>query len=135
MNDRYNAGLKRRVEVLGDGHSKRLASATQTDDFLAPMFEHVTEFAWGGPWSRDGLPTKLRCVATVAMLVALNRQHELEIHVRGALRNGVTRRELQELLLHTAAYCGWPASMEAFRTAKRVIDEAEAQGAAPATPT
>ncbi len=126
MNDRHKAGLKRRVEVLGEGHSNRLSNSTQSSEFLAPMFEHVTEFAWGGPWSRDGLPTKTRCIATVAMLVALNRQHELEIHVRGALRNGVTHRELQELLLHTAAYCGWPASMEAFRTAKRVIDEAEA---------
>lgn len=132
MNDRYKAGLKRRVEVLGEGHSNRLSNSTQSSEFLAPMFEHVTEFAWGGPWSRDGLPTKTRCIATVAMLVALNRQHELEIHVRGALRNGVTHRELQELLLHTAAYCGWPASMEAFRTAKRVIDEAEAQSGKPA---
>lgn len=131
MNDRYKAGLKRRVEVLGEGHSNRLSNSTQSSEFLAPMFEHVTEFAWGGPWSRDGLPTKTRCIATVAMLVALNRQHELEIHVRGALRNGVTHRELQELLLHTAAYCGWPASMEAFRTAKRVIDEAEAQSGKP----
>ncbi len=132
MNDRYKAGLKRRVEVLGEGHSNRLSNSTRSSEFLAPMFEHVTEFAWGGPWSRDGLPTKTRCIATVAMLVALNRQHELEIHVRGALRNGVTHRELQELLLHTAAYCGWPASMEAFRTAKRVIDEAEAQSGKPA---
>ena len=127
MNERYKAGLRRRIEVLGEGHSNRLSTTSQSSEFLAPMFEHVTEFAWGGPWSRDGLPTKTRCIATVAMLVALNRQHELEIHIRGALRNGVTHSELQELLLHTAAYCGWPASMEAFRTAKRVIDETESQ--------
>jgi 4-carboxymuconolactone decarboxylase len=123
MENRYDRGLARRREVLGEGHTNRLTATTEKDPFLGPMFDLVTEFAWGGTWAREGLSTKHRCMVTVAMLVALNRPEELEVHIRGALRNQLTQDELREMLLHAATYCGWPAAIGAFRIAKRVIDE------------
>jgi 4-carboxymuconolactone decarboxylase len=117
----YAAGLAMRRQVLGDAHVDRsLDSAT---DFSRPIQEFVTEHAWGAVWTRDGLPLKTRSLLNLVMLTALNRPHEFGVHVRGALRNGVTVTEIQEALLQTAVYIGAPAALEAFRIAERVITE------------
>ena len=86
------------------------------------MQEHITAKAWGDVWQRPGLELKTRSMITVAMLIAMGKQHELKGHVRGALNNGVTPAELQEVLLHAAVYCGVPLAVEAFRTAAEVVD-------------
>ncbi|WP_327080550.1 carboxymuconolactone decarboxylase family protein [Polaromonas sp. CG_9.5] len=96
-----------------------LAGAT---DFTRPIQEHITAKAWGDVWQRPGLDLKTRSLITVAMLTALGKQHELKGHVRGALNNGATPAELQEVLLHAAVYCGVPTAVEAFRTAAEVVD-------------
>ena len=115
------AGLKTRRQVLGDAYvDNSLAKAT---DFTAPLQELVTKHAWGNTWQRDGLDLKTRSIVTVSMLVGLGKMHELKIHVRGALNNGVTPAELQEIFLHASVYCGFPAALDAFRTAAEVIDK------------
>lgn len=88
---------------------------------LQPIQEHITRAAWGDVWQRSGLDLKTRSLITVAMLTALGKQNELKGHVRGALNNGVTVAELQEVLLHATIYCGVPAAVEAFRTANEVV--------------
>lgn len=119
-------GLATRRAVLGDAYvDAALAKATP---FSAPLQELVTRHAWGNTWQRDGIDLRTRSIVTVAMLVALGRMHELKVHVRGALNNGVTVTELQEILLHASVYCGFPAAVDAFRAAGEVID-AEAPGA------
>ena len=118
----FAKGLARRVEVLGETHVQR--SLDSIDEFNKPIQKFVTEAAWGGVWGRDGLDAKSRSMITVAMLTALGRQHELAVHVRGALNNGVTARELQEILLQSAIYAGAPAALEAFRTAGTVLKDA-----------
>jgi 4-carboxymuconolactone decarboxylase len=95
----------------------------QADDFSMPMQELVTEYCWGAVWSRPGLDRGTRSLLNLVMLTALNRRHELEIHVRGALTNGVTPQEIQEALLQAAIYCGVPAAMDAVRTAEAVLRE------------
>ena len=117
---RYEAGVKVRSEVLGSAHVERsLANAT---DFMRPMQELVTEYCWGMIWSRPGLGRRERSLINLGMLAALNRSHELAVHVRGAVNNG-TPEEIQEALLQAATYCGVPAGMEAFRVANRVLEE------------
>ena len=117
----YERGLQARREVLGDAHvEKSLAQATE---FTRPIQELVTEYCWGEVWTRDGLERKTRSMINLAMLTALNRSHELAVHVRGALNNGVTETEIQEVLLQTAIYVGVPAALESFRVAERVIGE------------
>jgi 4-carboxymuconolactone decarboxylase len=117
----YERGLKVRREVLGDAYvDDALASA---DEFTQPLQEYVTAHAWGACWARDGLEKKTRSMLNLAMLTALNRGHELKNHVRGALNNGVTKKEIQEILLHAAVYCGAPAAMESFRIAKETFKE------------
>ena len=91
-------------------------------DFTRPIQEHITSKAWGDVWQRPGLDLKTRSLITVAMLTALGKQHELKAHLRGALNNGATPAELQEVLLHAAVYCGVPTAVEAFRTAAEVVD-------------
>jgi 4-carboxymuconolactone decarboxylase len=86
--------------------------------------ELVTCHAWGNTWQRQNIDLRTRSIVTVSMLVALGRMHELKIHVRGALNNGVTQEELQEIFLHASVYCGFPAAVDAFRTAAEVIDAA-----------
>jgi 4-carboxymuconolactone decarboxylase len=86
------------------------------------MQELVTRHAWGNTWQRGGIDLKTRSIATVSMLIALGRQHELKTHVRGALNNGVTVEELQEIFLHASVYCGFPAAIDAMRAASEVID-------------
>ena len=123
MNDpkRYEEGLRVRSEVLGADHVERsLANAT---DFMRPMQEFVTEYCWGAIWSRPGLGRRERSLLNLGMLAALNRSHELGVHVRGAVNNGCTVEEIQETLLQAATYCGVPAGMEAFRVANKVLEE------------
>jgi 4-carboxymuconolactone decarboxylase len=121
MNDdeRRERGMKIRREVLGDEHVDRAESATSplTKDFQDLM----TRYAWGEIWSRPGLDRRTRSCITVAMTVALNRPEELALHLRGALRNGVTVDELREVLLQTAVYCGVPAAHMAFRVAEEIL--------------
>jgi 4-carboxymuconolactone decarboxylase len=117
----YEQGLQVRREVLGDAHVER--SLAQVSDFSRPIQEFVTEYCWGEVWSRDGLPRATRSLINIAMLTALNRSHELGVHVRGAINNGVTEQEIQEVLLQTAIYAGVPASLESFRIAEGVLKE------------
>ncbi|MGY2485652.1 carboxymuconolactone decarboxylase family protein [Cupriavidus sp. CP313] len=119
----FEAGLGVRTEVLGPEHVKRAldAAAQQGDTSLQQL---VTEFAWGTVWTRDGLDRKQRSLATVSMLIALNRPQELAGHLRGALANGVTPQELRELMVHSAVYCGFPAALDASRKLTEVLDAA-----------
>jgi 4-carboxymuconolactone decarboxylase len=118
--DRFEQGLAIRREVLGADYVDRsIASAT---DFGRPIQELVTEYCWGRVWSRPGLERRTRSLLNLAMLTAVNHQHELGLHVRGALRNGCTVTEIRETLLQAAVYCGVPAAVDAFRTAQAVID-------------
>jgi 4-carboxymuconolactone decarboxylase len=114
------AGLATRRTVLGDAYVQ--AALDQATEFSAPLQELVTRHAWGNTWQRKGIDLKTRSIVTVSMLVALGRMHELKIHVRGALNNGVTKEELQEIFLHASVYCGFPAAVDAFRTAIEVVD-------------
>ena len=127
VSDMFNAGLALRKEVLGDAHVERSVNAAN-NDFDWPLQEMVTEIGWGAIWSRPGLTKKQRSLLNIGMLTALNRPHELEVHVRGALRNGLTKVEIREALLQTAAYCGFPACIDSFRVARKVIAEEEGQG-------
>jgi len=117
--ERRERGMKIRRDVLGDDHVDRAqASSTPlTRDFQ----DLITRYAWGEIWSRPGLDRRTRSCITVAMTVALNRPEELALHLRGALRNGVTVDELREVLLQTAVYCGIPAANAAFRVAEDVL--------------
>jgi 4-carboxymuconolactone decarboxylase len=128
MASRLEEGLAVRREVLGREHVDR--ALVEASEFARPMQELVTEYCWGAVWSRPGLDRKTRSLLNLAMLTALNRRHELELHVRGALTNGATVSEIQEVLLQAAVYCGVPAAMDAFRAAEKVIAE---QSAAPET--
>ena len=122
--EKFEAGLALRREVLGNDYVDRaLANA---DAFSQPLQELVTEFAWGTVWQRPGLERRERSLMTVVMLIALNRPHELRLHLRGALNNGLTRDELREALLHAAVYCGMPAAVDAFRAAREVFAELDA---------
>jgi 4-carboxymuconolactone decarboxylase len=116
---RLEVGLQTRREVLGAEHVDR--SLAQATDFARPLQELVTEYCWGAVWSRPGLDRKVRSLLNIAMLTALGRQHELEVHVRGAITNGVSVAEIQEALLQAAIYCGVPAAMEATRTAEATL--------------
>jgi 4-carboxymuconolactone decarboxylase len=121
----FDKGLTTRTQVMGEDFvNKALGGAT---DFTQPMQEHITAKAWGDVWQRPGLELKTRSMITVAMLIAMGKQHELKGHVRGALNNGVTPAELQEILLHAAVYCGVPSAVEAFRTAAEVVDGPQRQ--------
>jgi 4-carboxymuconolactone decarboxylase len=114
-------GMRTRREVLGDEHVDRAIESTT--EFTADFQDLITRYAWGEIWSRPGLDRRMRSVITIAALVALGREHELEMHVRAALRNGVTAEELKEVLLQCAVYCGVPAANGAFAIAQRVLDE------------
>ncbi len=116
----YDKGLATRKQVMGEDFVAR-AFAGMTD-FTAPIQQHITQAAWGDVWQRPGLDLKTRSLLTVGLLTALGKQHELKGHVRGALNNGATVAELQEVLLHAAVYCGVPAAVEAFRSAAEVVD-------------
>jgi len=114
-------GMKTRREVLGDEHVDR--AVAQTTEFTSDFQDFITRYAWGEIWSRPGLDRRTRSMITITALVALGRDHELEMHVRAALRNGVSAEELREVLLHCAVYCGVPAANSAFAIAQRVLAE------------
>jgi 4-carboxymuconolactone decarboxylase len=117
----FDKGLKVRREVLGAEHvDKSLATATA---FNRPMQDYVTQYCWGDVWNRPGLTRRERSMLNLAMLTALNRPHEIKLHVVGALNNGLTPADISEVLLQTAVYCGVPAAIDAFRTAKEVFAE------------
>ncbi|HYY46527.1 MAG TPA: 4-carboxymuconolactone decarboxylase [Candidatus Angelobacter sp.] len=125
MNDdeRRRRGMKARREVLGDDYVDR---ATKNATELTREFQDlITRYAWGEIWTRPGLDRKTRSCITVAMTVALNRPDELALHLRGALRNGVTVDELREVLLQTAIYCGVPAAHTAFKVAEEVLGDVQ----------
>jgi 4-carboxymuconolactone decarboxylase len=117
--DRYEAGMKMRREVLGDAHVD--ASLAKRDGFSNDFQDLITRYAWGEIWSRPGLPRTTRSLLTITMLVALNRDEELRMHLRAALKNGVTQDEIREALLQSAIYCGVPAANSAFRIAQEVF--------------
>lgn len=119
--DLYDQGLKTRREVLGADYVD--AAIAGADDFNRPMQEMVTQYAWGDIWNRPGLDRRSRSLLNLAMLTALNRPHELKLHVRGAITNGLTKDEIREVFLQAAIYCGMPAAIDAFRTAKEVFKE------------
>lgn len=120
QDEQYHRGLATRRQVMGDAFVDRALGSITT--FTQPIQDHISRAAWGDVWQREGLDRKTRSLITVAMLTALGKQHELRGHVRGALNNGATPAEIQEVLLHAAVYCGIPASVEAFRTAAEVVD-------------
>lgn len=123
--EKFDDGLKVRKEVLGEEYVEK--ALANVDDFNRPMQELVTEYCWGTIWTRDGLPRKTRSLLNLAMLTALNRPHEVKAHVRGALNNDCTRDEIMETLLQAAVYCGVPAGIDSFRTAKAVFAEIDGQ--------
>ena len=123
---RYEEGLRVRSEVLGAAHVQR--SLDSASEFSRPIQELVTEYCWGAVWARPGLARRDRSLINLGMLTALGRSHELAVHVRGAVANGCTKREIQEALLQAAIYCGVPAGMEAFRVVESVIEELEREG-------
>ena len=116
------AGLATRRAVLGDEYVQ--GAIDRVTALTAPLQDLVTRHAWGNTWQRDGIDLRTRSIVTVSMRVALGRMHELKIHVRGALNNGVTPQELQEIFLHASVYCGFPAAVDAFRTAAEVVEAA-----------
>ena len=126
-NGRYEEGLRVRSEVLGAAHVQR--SLERASEFSRPIQELVTEYCWGASWSRGGLARRDRSLINLGMLTALNRSHELGVHVRGAITNGCTITEIQEVILQTAAYCGAPAALESIRVAERVLAELNESGA------
>lgn len=120
-NERFQKGMATRRAVLGaDYVDKAIASA---DEFNRPMQELVTEYCWNDIWNRPGLDRRTRSVINLAMLTALNRPHELKLHVVGALNNGLTKAEISEIFLQTAIYCGVPAAIDSFRAAREVFKE------------
>jgi len=117
MRDRlFEQGLKLRRQVLGAQYVER--QLKNADELTMPMQELATKVAWGMVWTRPGLPRKVRSMLNIAMLVALGKAEELELHLPGAIKNGVTKKEIGEILLHSAIYCGFPAALGGFRTAR-----------------
>ena len=122
---RYQDGLSVRREVLGNAHVDR--ALEQANDFNRDFQDLITRYAWGEIWSRPGLPKHTRSVLTLGLMVALNRMDEFRMHVRAAVRNGVTRAEIKEVLLQVAVYCGVPAANSAFHAAAAVFAEMDAE--------
>jgi 4-carboxymuconolactone decarboxylase len=123
----FDRGLAIRKDVLGKEFVEK--SFESADDFNMPMQELTTEYCWGHVWGREGLPRKTRSMLNIAMLSALNRNHELRMHLKGALVNGVTKDEIKEVLLQVAIYCGIPAGVDSFRTAREVFAQIDAEKA------
>jgi 4-carboxymuconolactone decarboxylase len=117
--DLFDRGLKLRREVLGAEYVDKAMAGT--DEFSQEFVELLNTYCWNDVWNRPGLPRKMRSVLNLGMLVALNKEHELKLHIRGALNNGLTKDEIKEILLQTAIYCGVPAAVVAFRAAKEVF--------------
>jgi len=124
--DVFDRGLEIRKKVLGAEFVERSFAAA--DAFNRPMQELVTEYCWGAVWGREELPHKTRSMLNIAMLSCLNRPHELKLHVKGALKNGVTRDEIREILMQVAIYAGVPAGVDSFRIAREAFTEVDASG-------
>lgn len=120
----FDQGLSTRREVLGTEYVD--AALKNATDFNIDMQEMVTQYCWGDVWNRPGLDRKTRSLLNLAMLTALNRPHELKLHVRGALNNGLTKDEVKEVFLQAAIYCGVPAAIDSFRVASEVFKELDA---------
>ena len=120
---RYEAGLKTRREVLGADYVDKVIAAQ--DEFNRPLQELLNTYCWNDVWNRPGLPRKTRSMLNLAMLSALNKPHELKLHLNGALNNGLTKGDIQEVFLQVAIYCGVPAAVESFRIAREVFKERE----------
>ncbi|MDN0075176.1 4-carboxymuconolactone decarboxylase [Crenobacter sp. SG2303] len=118
---RYDQGLTVRRAVLGDAHVDH--TLTKRNDFNGEFQEFITRYAWGEIWTRDGLPRHTRSLITIAMLIALNREAELRMHLRAAFNNGVTRDEIKEVLMQSGIYCGLPAANAAFHLAEEVFEQ------------
>lgn len=119
----FERGLEIRRSVLGADYVDNAIKSA--DDFSMPLQELVTEYCWGAVWGREELSKKTRSMINLAMISALNRPHELKVHVKGALQNGVTKEEIREIFLQVAIYCGVPAAVDSFRIARQVFAEAE----------
>lgn len=119
--ERFDKGLAVRRDVLGADYVDR--SIANADDFTRPMQELVTEYCWGEIWTQPELERKTRSLINIAMISALNRPHELQLHVRGSLRNGCSKEEIRAVLLQVAIYCGVPAAIDGFRIASAVLKE------------
>jgi 4-carboxymuconolactone decarboxylase len=117
----FEKGLAIRKSVLGAEYVEKSIAAA--DDFNRPLQELTTEYCWGWCWGRDGLDKKTRSIINLAMISALNRPHELKMHVKGAIANGLTKDEIREVLLQVAIYCGIPAGVDSFRIAKEALTE------------
>jgi 4-carboxymuconolactone decarboxylase len=126
-NDTFERGLAIRKDVLGKEFVEKSFAAA--DDFNRPMQELVTEYCWGAVWGREELSRKTRSMLNLAMISCLNRPHELKMHVKGALRNGVSRDEIREVFLQVAIYAGVPAGVDSFRIAREAFAEIDAQKA------
>ena len=125
--ERYDRGLEIRKAVLGAEYVEK--SLKSADDFNRPMQELSTEYCWGAVWGREGLTRKERSLVNLAMISALNRPNELKIHVQGAIRNGLTKEQIREVLMQVAIYCGVPAGMDSFRIAKEALAAMDEQKA------
>lgn len=125
--DVFDRGLAIRKDVLGKEFVEN--SLATADAFNMPMQELTTEYCWGAVWGREGLPRKTRSMLNLAMISALNRPHELKMHVKGALRNGVSKDEIREVFLQVAIYCGIPAGVDSFRIAREAFTEIDAKSA------
>lgn len=121
MDQQFEDGLRMRKQVMGDAFVEKAFAGM--DSFTAPLQEFVTRNGWGTVWCRDGLDLKTRSLMTLSMLTALGRAHEIKGHVRGAVNNGVSAKEIQEVLLHASVYCGMPLAIDAFRSAHEVLKE------------
>lgn len=117
----YETGLKIRSEVLGKEYVEN--SMKSADEFNKPFQEFVTEYCWGAGWGRPGLSRKERSMLNLAMIAILNRNHELKLHIRGALTNGLTKDQIREIFMQVAIYAGVPAGVDAFRQAREVFAE------------
>jgi len=121
----FDRGMKIRRKVLGDAYvDKALA---KSGPFNEPLQELVTTYCWGWNWGREGLPLRDRSLINIAMIAILNRSHELKIHIRGALNNGLTKDEIREVLLQVGIYGGIPAAVDSFRLANEAFAEIEAE--------
>ena len=119
--DKYERGMQTRREVLGSAHVDR--SLATADELTSPLQDLVVEYGWGAIWTRDGLDRRTRSLINIGMLTALNRPHELQVHLKGAVNNGCTRDEIVEAVLQTAVYCGMPAALDTMRHVKALFDE------------
>ena len=119
--ERSESGLKTRREVLGAEYVDK--SMATVDDFNRPFAEMLNTYCWNDVWNRPGLPRKTRSMLNLAMLSALGKEHELKLHINGALNNGLTKEEIREVFLQVAVYCGVPAAVVSFRAAKDVFKE------------